>query len=88
MSDEIRVYEMNDCDWMAAASPESATEVYRRDFGGDEFEDGEPRPLTDREMDGLMFHEDNGEKRTFRAQLANMVVEGRPFPQFFASTEF
>lgn len=53
----------------------------------------EPRELSAEEMDLCMYVEENEDstpsrvKRSFRAQLDQMIAAGEEFPCFFASTE-
>jgi hypothetical protein len=88
---EIKIFEMNDCDWMAAATLEEAVAEYKTHYGGDDYESGEPHQLTEEAMNRLMFHDTDVSPaiwRTFRAQLDKMVTEGQKFPCIFASTEY
>jgi len=91
---EIKVFAMNDCDWMAAAATlEEAVAEYKANFCGDLDEGDLPRELTSDEMDELIFRETGPdeeplEKKSFRAKLNEMIAEGEEFPCFFASTEF
>lgn len=86
----IKVFRMNDCDWMAAASLDEAVKSYRT-FTGHECEDAgccdNPREVTDAEMGKLLFSDEDGTRRTFREQLDREVSAGSKFPAFFASTE-
>lgn len=88
MSGEMKVWKINDCDWVMASSAEEAkqtlatiTEVYEED---------EVRELTDHELDTFHFvdeDEKDSPRRTFRQELARRVAlnEG---PDMFASTEY
>jgi hypothetical protein len=93
MEQEIKVWKVNDCDWMAAATAEEATAGHK-ELGMDCDDDpAEPSALTEEDMQRLVFQdEDNttGEvtRRSFREQLDKMIAEGEKFPCFFASTEF
>ncbi|MGR2678684.1 hypothetical protein [Chromobacterium haemolyticum] len=83
----IRIFEMNDCDWVVARSEQEA-QAYYRDLNG---EDDAPRALTARELDSLQYHiEDSMRSPTisFRARLQQIVDNGEAVPNLFASTEF
>lgn len=87
----MKIFKMNDCDWMAAVSLESAKAKYMEDHAdglpeGEAMED--PREVSEADMDRLMFSEDDGTKMTFREQLARLESERVKFPCFFASTEY
>lgn len=94
----IQVFEINDCEWWAGEGTPAdilaaymlETGVSHEDATGDA--DQYPRPLTNAEMDCLMYFDDEirdlGTARTFRQQLAQMVKAGEKFPCFFATTEF
>lgn len=89
----IKIFAMNDCDWMAAETVEDATREYKEQFSGGEFDDGEPVELSDEDMERLTFcetdeDEEAVERISFREKLNRMIAEGEQFPCFFASTEF
>lgn len=86
----MRIFSMNDCDWMAAQTLEEAKAAYLKDsYGGkDEHAFDDPAEITEKQYDGLMFRDDDGENRTFRQQLERMIERGDTFPAFFASTEY
>jgi hypothetical protein len=89
--DNVRIFQMNDCDWVAAHSPEEAHALYLDETGVDE---DEIRALPDWEVDTLKFHDPDGEwtgrqgTMTFREALAGMLSmdEWKP-PFLFCSTE-
>jgi hypothetical protein len=90
----IKVFAMNDCDWMAAATAEEASAAYslfnHLDIPAEEMLEF-PRELTDKEMDKLRFVDTEVQPeahRTFREQLQHIIEAGETFPTFFASTEF
>lgn len=85
---QVKVFQMNDCDWMAARTKQEATDSYKANFGGDEFEDDEAEELDDKEMQHFRFRDEDGTSRTFQDQLEKMIAEGVEFPTFFASTEY
>lgn len=81
---------MNETDWMAGVDLESCIQKYLADYAGDFTREqvlDDPDELSDAQMDRFVFADDDGEKRTFREQLALMVAGGVTFPEFFASTE-
>lgn len=87
----IKIFVMNDCDWIAARSLEEAKTYYDQEIEADL---DDPRELTEEELDRKVFVESdeddrpNGEAMAFREKLRRMVVAGDKFPTFFASTEF
>jgi len=86
----MKIFAMNDCDWMAAEDAESAKSAYISDDGEDS--DQPPIELTDEEMDKFRFADEDvrdPEKwPTFRQDLQRRIASGQEFPQFFASTDF
>ena len=91
----IKVFAMNDCDWMAAASLEEAVEAYKLDYLGDENPDPEmiedAHEVSAEAMHRLRFTDTEVQPpvtRTFAEQLALEIAQGREFPCFFASTEY
>ena len=94
MEGEIKVFQMNDCDWMAARSLEEAVDDYKKNYvGDDEHLIDDPCELSDEAMNRLLYTrtEDDGDpvgKVSFRQQLNLMIAEGQEFPCFFASTEY
>jgi hypothetical protein len=87
----MRVFAMNDCDWVAAETLEDAIKTYAQMIGtGFDPEDdlSDPHALTDEQMDKLMFTDEDEKKRTFREQLNRMIEAGEELPGFFATTEF
>jgi len=87
---EIKIFQMNDCDWMAAATAEEALKEYREHYCGDELEPDDPLvELTVEQMAVMEYYdEETGETRSFQEQLNLMILSGEVFPTFFASTEF
>lgn len=93
----VRVFEVNDCEWWAAdCTPDELllaymieTGVTHEDATGDASE--YPRPLSERELDALMFKEDiDGEtvRFSFREQLNRMIGAGTPLPTLFAARDY
>lgn len=90
----MKIFSMNDCDWMAAPTLEEAKAAYLKDvYGvnstndeGDAFDD--PGEISETQYDKLLFHDDDGKVRSFREQLQLMIERGDKFPVLFASTEY
>lgn len=89
----MKIYQMNDCDWMVGASMEVCVAAYLKDYGSDDSIHEDAHELSDNELDSLVFNDMDenetllGTKRTFREQLAREVLSGGAFPRIFASTE-
>ncbi|MBO2589350.1 hypothetical protein [Shewanella algae] len=86
----MKVFAMNECDWMVGESLEDCIQCYVKDFGGNE-SIYYPCELDGEQLDASVFIADeNGDlsKRTFKEQLAIEVDKGGVFPRLFASTEY
>jgi hypothetical protein len=90
----VKVFRMNDCDWVAAPTLEEAKDWYQQTFRPTDDEadlfDG-PSEVDDTHMNGMLFRDEDGPEtltRTFREQLNLMIERGESFPAFFASTEY
>lgn len=87
----MKIFEMNDCDWMIGEALEVCEKSYLSNYGENV---DEAHQLTDDELDRLVFtdRDENetptGGKRTFREQLAIEIANGGEFPRLFASTEY
>jgi hypothetical protein len=87
----MKIFKVNDCDWVMATSAEEAKQVLATFT--DVHEDDEVRELTDHELDTFKFiDEDHDEEKdgphpTFRQELARRVAAGDR-PDMFASTEY
>lgn len=88
------VYEMNDCDWWLARSPQEAINDAAKYYGckpdDEELVATTPRKLSDDELAELQYHLDDnhtGDTHSFKAELNKRIKSG-PVPQMFASTEF
>jgi hypothetical protein len=97
MNDDIRIFEVSECDWyIGAGTPEEIMEAYTNDTGVTlDDNDGQlPTPISDSALDTLLYHDFDddeqplGTSRTFREQLALEVAKGGEFPRLFASTEY
>lgn len=94
----IKIFEMNDCEWWAAATLKEAISDYKKTCHCNDaiFADLCPDPietLGDRALDGKMYTraEEEGAptgKISFRRQLEIMVASGCEFPCMFATTEY
>lgn len=90
----VKVFRLNDYEWYAAETLESATGEALRVTGvsPDEAADEFAGELTEEEMDRLIFYDnmedqEASETRTFREQLDRLIDAGTEFPVFFAGTE-
>lgn len=86
----IKIYAMNECDWVVARSKEEAITFYRT-FSEDaeDWEDAEE--LSSKALDKLKYaigESLNGPTISFRARLQQIVENGEDVPDLFASTEF
>lgn len=90
----MKVFEMNDYDWMLANSKEEALEAYAMD--GDPVDDGEvPRELDSDELHSLKVcydwvDEDGSEQRETRSfydELNARISDGVKKPELFCATE-
>lgn len=92
----MKIFRMNDCDWVAAESLEDAFDVPEAQLGfsRDEWKDlcDDPKELTEEELDSHQFTPDpydkSNAKISFREELNRRIQLGEKFPQFFASTEY
>ncbi|WP_440030433.1 hypothetical protein [Chromobacterium amazonense] len=85
----VRVYEMNDCDWVAARSKEEAIQFYGEIAVPEDFEN--VQELSAQQLDGEQFHVGDDRRSptiSFRQRLQQLVDGGETFPQLFATTEF
>lgn len=101
---KLRVWRLNDCDWVAARTLTEAIDCLVAVTGirRDEATDGEARALSASEMRRFTFHSDEEEenvsriddagpiykRHSFAKQLQILVDDGTQFPCYFASTEF
>jgi len=85
----MKVFSMNDYDWMAGETLESCKADYLKNYGGDEHDEdfADTYELTPEDMQHYKIADEDGTVRTFQEQLDKMIAEGDDFPQFFASTE-
>ena len=87
---EIKIYQINDCDWVAASSLEEAYTYACKhcDEDPDYFDKDEITELTSEDMDRLTFIGDDERKLTFREELRVLIDKKEKMPTFFASTEY
>ena len=57
----MKIFAMNQCDWMAAENLESAAAAYLKDYASDYDPECDPHELTDEDMDRMRFHDDEDE---------------------------
>ena len=92
----MKVFAMNDYEWMAGKSLESVTELYLKEYNPDNLSADEvldnPHELTEAQMHHLRFHDEEAESPddylTFQQELNRRINQGDQFPCFFASTEY
>ncbi|UGA37887.1 hypothetical protein JOS77_28780 [Chromobacterium haemolyticum] len=86
----IRIFEMNDCDWVVARSKEEAITFYKS-ISADPKDWQDAEEIDSSKLDRLRFCiEDSrsGPTISFRARLQQIVDNGEDVPDLFASTEF
>lgn len=89
MSQLIKLFEMNDCDYYAGATIEECIAAYMKEFNvsGEYVESA--REVTAEQMSTLVFYDDVlNSRHSFQEQLNLMIQSGRQFPCFFATTEY
>lgn len=94
----VRVWKMNDYDWVAARTLREAINEYCSVTGCARFQAVEDKPeaLDDSEMRRLTFLTDEEEpgapgslkRHSYAVELALRIARGEQFPQMFASTEY
>jgi len=96
MKSQMHVYQMNDCDWMAARHPAEALQAYAETLGYNTIEDLVRDGMVDNEivecsLDTEM-HEDLSDRdlgmTTYRAVIEERLARGNTDPFFIASTEY
>ena len=86
----IKIYAMNDCDWVVARSREEAITFYRT-FSEDAEDWEGAEELSSKALDSLKFAIEESHSSptiSFRARLQQIVDNGEEVPDLFASTEF
>lgn len=85
----LRVFQMDDCDWWVGESADSCIEDRHETYGPDEeFDREEVHELSDQQMQALVCTDEDGSKHTFKEQLDIEIASGGDFPRLFATTEF
>lgn len=85
----VKVFSVNDCDWIAARTSTLAILKYWHLTGIPPSEGCEKVcVVSDSEMNEACFHEEEGSVISFREKLERDIRAGSTFPRFFASTEY
>jgi hypothetical protein len=87
----IKVFQINEDDWMAGGTLEECKAEHIKNYDGDAFEPADfedAHELCEETMNRLKFTDEDGGQCTFREQLDKMIAEGATFPTFFASTNY
>lgn len=93
----MKIYKMNDCDWIAAENLDEAklclAVLIDRGVVDAKFEEeylDDPYEISEEQWDKLKFVDEDDPKdvRSFREELQRMMDKGTKFPAFFASTEY
>lgn len=86
-SDDLHIFEVNECDWVLAHDAAEARAVWLAHTGDHDedsmYPEDEMLPMTQEELSILKYTDDDG-SRTFLEQLELMKSRGEYFPQFFA----
>lgn len=83
---EVKIFRMNDCDWMAGESLEECKRKYHAQYSSADIQAA--REIKESDYDKILFSDGDGKVRSFREQLNRMIESGVKFPTFFASTEY
>jgi len=87
----MKIFSMNDCDWVAAETLEDAKAFYLRDCWSGVEDEGtfdDPHEVPADKMQTMIFHSDEHGDLTFQQELDRQIANGGKFPAFFASTEY
>ena len=84
MDHTIKIYMMNDEEWVAAGTPAEASDYFLRvtDRTPDT-QSGEPVECDDWEMENLLATNRHGETLSFRHLLDQLIRDGFLFPRLF-----
>ena len=94
--EQIKVYKVGECDWIAAENTDSAIEYFKEMLGysDDDLkeEEIEAVEMSTEQMQKLQHLGDEGMQgppypRSFQAELNALVSQGVEFPRLFAATE-
>ena len=89
----IKIFKMNDCEWVAGENLEDCEKFLCKlvQLPEDEIID-DPYELSEEQKENLIFREDvydkNSIKRTFKEELELLIKKGKKFPCLFATTEY
>lgn len=90
---KIKVFKMNDCDWMAAKTITEAKKAYLELVVLGSLDDDEafddPSELGPKAMAHFRYHDtDQNTSRSFQDELEARIARGVVFPEYFATTEY
>ena len=86
---DIKIFQVDDYDYVAAESLGQAMEWYLQYTGITKEECGDDQcELSDARMNRMIFVEDSGERNTFKKKLWQMIKAGAEFPCLFACSEY
>jgi len=85
----IKIFQMNECDFIAAENMKEAIEYYKKEFDYHDEPDEEPVELSEKDLNTFRFldEDDPKENYTFKDELEKNMKDGTIFPCLFASTE-
>ena len=87
----MKVYEVSDCDWVVANTPEEARRCAAVCMGSDDclYDIGAVNALSPERMDSLTYYDECAESsRSFQAELDRRLRLGLVEAELFASTEW
>lgn len=85
---EVRVWNLDDVEYWAGTTAEECLAAARRETGeAYDMEPGYPQALSAEAMARMQFRDDDGETRSFSAELHRLVAEGHKFPCLFSATD-
>lgn len=98
--ERLRIFQIGECDWIAAISLKEARECHMKySFGESQsareehdecYPEDECFELSDEKLDSFRFNDEDqpDEEISFRDQLNKLISDGEKFPTFFASSEY
>jgi predicted translin family RNA/ssDNA-binding protein len=86
----IKVFQLDEGDWYAAETGEEAIKLAMELTGESRkyYYDSYQGEVSSGQMQKLIFHEEDGTKKTFAEKLEEMVKSVEKFPCFFATSEY
>lgn len=91
----MKIFSMNDCDWMAAETLEEAKAEYLATVWSGIVDEGtfdDPGEVPADKMQTMKFRREEDEPGprvcSFQDELDRLIANGAKFPRFFASTEY